>query len=69
MDNLKKTGKQDDIQINIHQPYEVAFWKKKFGCTKRDLLKAVDAVGTNAVKVQKELQRMKEEVRPEDWVE
>ncbi len=55
MDNLKKKGRADDIRINVRQKWEVAYWRRKFGCTKKQLLAAVKAVGPIAAKVQRYL--------------
>jgi hypothetical protein len=56
-DDKKNTGPADDKRINIHEDYEVAYWTKKFGCTKVKLVAAVDAVGVMAADVQKYLSR------------
>lgn len=44
-DDLTKTGKADDIRINIHQPYEVRDWSTRLGVTPDRLKQAVQAVG------------------------
>jgi hypothetical protein len=56
-DDKKNTGPADDKRINIHEDYEVAYWTKKFGCTKDKLVGAVNAVGVMAADVQKYLSR------------
>ena len=44
-DDKSKTGKADDIRININQDYERRDWAKKLGVTEEQLRKAVQAVG------------------------
>lgn len=54
-DDKKNTGSADDKRINIHEDYEVAYWTKKFSCTKDQLAAAVKAVGVMAADVEKQL--------------
>ena len=54
-DDKKNTGPADDKRINVHEDYEVTYWTKKFGCTKAQLVAAVNAVGVMAADVQKQL--------------
>ena len=56
-DDKKNTGPTDDKRINIHEDYEVAYWTKKFGCTKEQLIAAVKAVGVMAADVEKYLKK------------
>ncbi|AKA70176.1 DUF3606 domain-containing protein [Clostridium scatologenes] len=49
----------DGKRINIHEPYEVNYWCKKFGCTKKELEEAVAAVGTSSKKVEEHLKNNK----------
>ncbi|HLA53589.1 MAG TPA: DUF3606 domain-containing protein [Flavitalea sp.] len=44
-DDLSNTGKQDDIRINVNQPWELRDWSQKLGCTEAKLKEAVKAVG------------------------
>ncbi|UYQ95510.1 DUF3606 domain-containing protein [Chitinophaga horti] len=44
-DNLKNTGKQDDIRINVNQSWELRDWCQKLGVTPEQLKDAVRAVG------------------------
>ncbi len=44
-DNLNIRGPQDAAKINIHEPWEVEYWTKKWGITKQQLIDAVRAVG------------------------
>jgi hypothetical protein len=54
-DNLKKTKPQDSSKINVHEPYEVNYWTDALGCTKAQLISAVDKVGVSAAAVKKYL--------------
>jgi len=56
-DDKKKTGPADDSRVNIHQDYEVAYWCKKFGCTKAQLAAAVKAAGVSVAAVKKHLSK------------
>jgi hypothetical protein len=44
-DNLKQTGKADDIRININQDHEVRYWTQQLGVTSAKLREAVQTVG------------------------
>jgi len=57
MDNKNLRGPADASRINIHEDYEVAYWCKKFGCTKAQLEAAVKAAGVMANKVQQHLSK------------
>ena len=46
-DDKSKKGKQDRTRINMHEPYEVQYWKKKFGVTGQALAGAVRATGSS----------------------
>jgi len=50
-DDLTKRGPQDASRVNIHEPWEVEYWCRKFGCTHAQLVAAVHAVGTSAAAV------------------
>ncbi|HKW28629.1 MAG TPA: DUF3606 domain-containing protein [Verrucomicrobiae bacterium] len=54
-DDKTKKGPQDASKINIHEPYEVEYWHKKFGVTPQELRDAVSKVGVSVDKVQKHL--------------
>jgi hypothetical protein len=54
-DDKSKTGEPDRSRINIHEPYEVEYWKQKFGVTKEQLEQAVQKVGPSVESVRKEL--------------
>jgi hypothetical protein len=54
-DDKSKTGGPDRSRINIHEPYEVEYWKQKFQVTKEQLEQAVKKVGPSAESVRKEL--------------
>lgn len=44
-DNLSKTGKADDIRINIHQDHEVRYWSQTLGVPPERLKQVVREVG------------------------
>ena len=54
-DDRRKQGRADDIRINVRQRWEVAYWIRKFGVTRKELLAAVREVGPMAVNVQNRL--------------
>jgi len=56
-DDKSKRRPQDASRVNIHEPYEVEYWCEKFGCTKPQLIDAVQKVGVMADDVEKELKR------------
>ena len=55
-DNLDKSGGQDRKRIDVGQEHELRDWSRKFGVTPDQLKEAVQAVGTQADKVQEHLQ-------------
>jgi hypothetical protein len=52
-DDLKNTGKQDDIRINVHQEHEVTYWAKELNVSPEQLKEAVDKVGPMVEDVRK----------------
>ncbi|WP_081169986.1 DUF3606 domain-containing protein [Niastella populi] len=52
---MGKTGKQDDIQINIFHEHEVTYWAKELNISPEQLKKAVDQVGPRVDDVKKVL--------------
>jgi Protein of unknown function (DUF3606) len=58
-DDLTIKEPADGKRINRHEPYEVNYWKKKYGCTKEQLFAALDAVGVMAVDVEAYLKKNK----------
>ena len=56
-DDLQKKRPQDASKVNVHETWEVEYWCKKFGCTKAQLIAAVNAVGTSAIAVEKHLKK------------
>ncbi len=54
-DDLTKRGPRDRARINIHEPYELEYWAKKFGITEKKLKSIVQKVGPMVKDVQKEL--------------
>jgi hypothetical protein len=57
MDNTKKTGTPDSKTINLLEDYEVAYWTKELGVSKKQLTDAVTAVGKSAEAVRKHLNK------------
>jgi hypothetical protein len=57
VDDKTKTKPQDSSRINMSEDYEVAYWTKKFGCTKQQLQAAVDKAGVSAAAVERELSK------------
>ena len=51
-DNKKKRGGNDRALIALNEPYEVAYWSKKFKITPAKLKAAVGKVGHSAKKVE-----------------
>lgn len=54
-DDLKNTGKQDDIRINVNQSWELKRWSEKLGVSEEKLRQAVKAVGPMVKDVKKYL--------------
>lgn len=54
-DDKTKTGKDDDIRINVHQPYELHDWSRKLNVTTDELKRVVTKVGPMVKDVKKEL--------------
>jgi len=54
-DNLKIKEPVDGSKVNIHEPYEVNYWCKKWGVSKSQLEAAVKSVGTSKFAVAKYL--------------
>jgi hypothetical protein len=57
MDNTKKTGSPDSKTINLSEDYEVAYWTKELGVSKKQLTDAIAAVGKSAEAVRKHLNK------------
>lgn len=54
-DNKAETGPQDRTRVNTSEDYEVRYWTQKFGCSKEQLLQAVQSVGPGAAAVEQHL--------------
>jgi hypothetical protein len=50
-DDKTKTDYRDKTRINMNEPYEVSYWKKRFGVSGQQLAGAVRAVGVSVAKV------------------
>jgi len=55
MDNMHNITSPDNRLINLTENYEVEYWANKFKVNREALQKAVAAVGTRAVEVEKYL--------------
>lgn len=56
-DDPKKTGKHDDERIHVAQDHELSYWSVRFGISRDDLRKAVEAAGPMVKDVQRHLSR------------
>lgn len=54
-DDKTKRIPQDASKVNVHEPYEVEYWTKKWGVTETKLKEAVSKVGVSAAAVAKYL--------------
>ena len=44
-DNLRRKRPEDPRFVNVNQPWELAYWSKKWGVSQAAILRAVTAVG------------------------
>jgi len=56
-DNRSLRQPQDGSRVNVNEDYEVQYWTKKFDCSKEELVRAVNAVGVSAEKVEQFLSK------------
>lgn len=56
-DDLRQTGKSDDSRIDVDQDHELRYWSEKFGVSRDELRKAVQAAGPVVKDVQRHLNR------------
>jgi division protein CdvB (Snf7/Vps24/ESCRT-III family) len=56
MDDKTKTGKADDLRINVNESYELQYWSEKLNVSRERLQEAVAAVGTLVEDVKKYLE-------------
>lgn len=54
-DNRTLRGPQDSSRIAMGEDYEVEYWTDKFGVSRDELQKAIDAVGNSADAVEAHL--------------
>lgn len=54
-DDLHNRGPADRSRVNVHEPWEVRWWCREFGCTESQLRAAVQAVGVSAEAVRGKL--------------
>ena len=52
-DDKVKKFPQDANRINIHEPYELEYWSRKFGVAPQKIRDAVGVVGTSASAVER----------------
>jgi len=52
-DDKSKKFPQDANRINIHEPYELAYWSRKFAVPPQKISDAVGVVGTSASAVER----------------
>jgi Protein of unknown function (DUF3606) len=48
----KKRDYGDQTRIDMTQPYQLAYWKQRFGVSDQELEEAVHAVGTSVKKIE-----------------
>jgi hypothetical protein len=56
-DDLKQTGKADDTRTNPDQDHDVQYWAEKFGVSREELRKSVQAAGPMVNDVRQHLNR------------
>jgi hypothetical protein len=56
-DDLKQAGKPDDARINVEQEHELNYWSEKFGVSREELRKAVQAAGPMVKDVRQQLNK------------
>ncbi len=54
-DDITRRQPEDPQRININQDWELEYWSKRLGCTKAELIAAVQKVGPMVEDVKKEL--------------
>jgi hypothetical protein len=53
MDDPDKRGERDRTHIAVHQDHEAHFWSKELGVSRRELERAVEAVGDSVEAVRR----------------
>jgi acyl-CoA thioesterase FadM len=59
VDHLHK-GQPDRSKIRMHEDFEVKYWIRELGVSRKQLQQAIDKVGDSAAAVRKELGMMEE---------
>jgi hypothetical protein len=54
-DDRTKRGPADRSRINVHEPYEVEYWTKKFGITEARLRQLVTQHGVMVADIERAL--------------
>lgn len=57
-DAADRRVEQDDVQVNLNERYEVAYWTSAFGVSERELREAVARVGVSAKHLRAELPKV-----------
>jgi hypothetical protein len=53
--NVKRKAAPDRSKISMQNDYEVKYWARHFGVTRKHLRRAIEKVGNSAASVRKEL--------------
>lgn len=56
-DDTGDRSRQDQLQINVHEPHEIRYWTKRLGCSEQELRAAVARAGVMAEDVRAALGR------------
>jgi uncharacterized protein DUF3606 len=56
-DDLSKTGKADDVRIDVDQDHEVSYWARELGVSPNELRQAVQSAGPKVKDVRQHLNR------------
>ena len=54
-DDKTLRGPQDASRVSMSEDYEVEYWTQRFGVSREELQRAVDAVGNGADAIEKHL--------------
>lgn len=56
-DNKTEIKPHDASRVNLKEEYEIQYWIKKFNCSREDLTKAVEVVGTSSARIEEFLRK------------
>lgn len=51
-DDKEKIKPHDSTRVNIHEEYELHYWAERFNVKREELIKAVNAVGDSASRIE-----------------